>query len=89
MMLPPRRCRQRSLFLAASRQPARAGQGRHAPAPKDGLDLRFADGIVAIAEDKIITVDDVRREISPLIPQLQQRGPERGGVQRQAGAAAG
>jgi peptidyl-prolyl cis-trans isomerase SurA len=38
----------------------------------DGLDLRFANGIVAIAEDKIITVDDVRREISPLIAEVQR-----------------
>ena len=38
----------------------------------DRLDLRFADGIAAIVEDKIITVDDVRRDIAPLIPTLQQ-----------------
>ncbi len=38
----------------------------------DGLNLRFANGIAAIAEDKVITVDDVRREIGPLIPQLQR-----------------
>jgi len=38
----------------------------------DGLNLRFANGIAAIAEDKIITVDDIRREISPLLPQLQR-----------------
>jgi len=38
----------------------------------DGLNMRFANGIAAIAEDKVITVDDVRREISPLIPQLQR-----------------
>jgi peptidyl-prolyl cis-trans isomerase SurA len=41
-------------------------------APNDGLNMRFANGIAAIAEDKVITVDDVRREISPLIPQLQR-----------------
>lgn len=41
-------------------------------APNDGLNLRFANGIAAIAEDKVITVDDVRREIAPLIPQLQR-----------------
>ncbi len=44
------------------------GQG----AANDGLNLRFANGIAAIAEDKVITVDDVRREIGPLIPQLQR-----------------
>jgi len=43
-----------------------------AAAPNDGLNLRFANGIAAIAEDKVITVDDVRREIAPLIPQLQR-----------------
>jgi peptidyl-prolyl cis-trans isomerase SurA len=43
-----------------------------APAPDDGLNLRFANGIAAIAEEKIITVDDVRREIEPLIPQVQR-----------------
>jgi peptidyl-prolyl cis-trans isomerase SurA len=41
-------------------------------ASRDGLDLRFADGIVAIVEDKIITVDDIRRDIGPLIPTLQK-----------------
>jgi peptidyl-prolyl cis-trans isomerase SurA len=41
-------------------------------APSDNLNLRFADGIVAIVEDKIITVEDVRREVTPLIPQLQR-----------------
>jgi peptidyl-prolyl cis-trans isomerase SurA len=38
----------------------------------DNLNLRFTNGIVAIAEDKIITVDDVRREVTPLIPQIQR-----------------
>jgi peptidyl-prolyl cis-trans isomerase SurA len=38
----------------------------------DGLTLKFADGIVAIAEDKVFTVDDVRREISPFIQQIQR-----------------
>src|SRR5580692_8293034 len=43
------------------------------PAPvDDNLNLRFANGIVAIAEDKIITVDDVRREVTPLIPQVRR-----------------
>jgi len=39
-------------------------------AGNDGLDLRFADGIAAVVEDKIITVDDVRRELAPLLPQI-------------------
>lgn len=38
----------------------------------DGLNLRFANGIAAIAEEKIITVDDIRREIAPLIQQVQR-----------------
>jgi peptidyl-prolyl cis-trans isomerase SurA len=38
----------------------------------DELNLRFANGIVAVAEDKIITVDDVRREVTPLIPQVRR-----------------
>ena len=42
------------------------------PNPDDNLNLRFANGIAAIAEDKVITVDDVRREIAPLIAQLQR-----------------
>jgi peptidyl-prolyl cis-trans isomerase SurA len=40
--------------------------------PDDGLSLRFANGIAAIVEGKVITVDDIRREISQLIPQLQR-----------------
>jgi len=42
------------------------------PPPADHLELRFANGIAAVAEAKIITVDDIRREITPLIPQLQR-----------------
>jgi peptidyl-prolyl cis-trans isomerase SurA len=50
-----------------------AAQGLAQTAPTDdNLNLRFANGIAAIAEDKIITVDDVRREVTPLIPQLQR-----------------
>jgi len=36
------------------------------------LNVRFANGIAAVAEDRIITVDDIRREISPLVPELQR-----------------
>ncbi len=35
------------------------------------LNLRFANGIVAVAEEKIITVADVMQEIGPLLPQLR------------------
>jgi peptidyl-prolyl cis-trans isomerase SurA len=38
----------------------------------DGLNLRFANGIAAVAEAKIITVDDIRREIAPMVPELQR-----------------
>ncbi len=50
-----------------------------APAPNaaalsataDNLNLRFANGIVAVVEDKIITVADVMREIIPLQQQIR------------------
>ncbi len=38
----------------------------------DNLALRFANGVVAVAEDKVITVDDLRREIAPRVPALQR-----------------
>ena len=38
----------------------------------DSLNMRFANGIAAIAEEKIITVDDIRREIAPLVEQVQK-----------------
>ncbi len=60
--------RRLTLSLLATAALARAAQTQ----PADNLNLRFANGIAAIAEDKVITVDDVRREISPLIPQLQR-----------------
>lgn len=51
---------------------ARAQSEAPASPPQDKLELRFANGIAAVADEKIITVDDVRREIAPLIPQLQR-----------------
>lgn len=42
------------------------------PVSTDGLDLRFANGIAAVAEQKVITVDDIRREIAPLVQQIQR-----------------
>ncbi len=36
------------------------------------LNLRFANGIAAVAEGKIITVDDIKREIAPMVPELQR-----------------
>lgn len=41
--------------------------------PPDNLNLRYANGIVAIAEDHVITVDDVRREVGPLVPEIQKQ----------------
>ena len=40
--------------------------------PADNLDLRFANGIVAVVEDKVITVDDLRREIAPRVAGIQR-----------------
>jgi len=54
-----------SLAAAALAQPA-------APVANDNLNLRFANGIAAVVEHKIITVDDIRREIAPLLPQIQR-----------------
>jgi peptidyl-prolyl cis-trans isomerase SurA len=44
------------------------------PAPDldDGLNLRFANGIAAVVESKIITVDDIRRELAPILPQIRR-----------------
>ena len=50
-----------------------AAHGQLATTPTDNLNLRYANGIVAIAEDKVITVDDVRREIGPLVPEIQKQ----------------
>lgn len=56
----------------AQNQPAPvANPGFNAPNPADTLRLQYANGIVAVAEDKIITVADVMREIMPLLPQLR------------------
>jgi peptidyl-prolyl cis-trans isomerase SurA len=59
------------LCLAAVAVVSVRAQNQPAAAPNDGLDLRFANGIAAIVETKVITVDDIRREIQPLIAQLQ------------------
>lgn len=41
------------------------------------LNLQFANGIAAIAEEKVITVDDLRRQIMPLLPELQRQSRSR------------
>ena len=42
------------------------------PVVDDGLNLRFANGIAAVAESKVITVDDIRRELAPILPQIRR-----------------
>jgi len=44
-----------------------------APAPPagDNLDLRYANGIAAIVEDRVITIEDIRREVRPLVGAIQ------------------
>jgi peptidyl-prolyl cis-trans isomerase SurA len=42
-------------------------------APKDKLDLRYENGIVAVVEDQAITVEEVRRELMPLLGELQRQ----------------
>jgi len=39
---------------------------------QDDSNLRYANGIIAIVEDRAITVDEVRRKIQPHIPTLQR-----------------
>ena len=62
------------LFIAGTccRVLAQTEATQTAIAPGDNLNLRYADGIVAIVEEKVITVDDVRHEIQPLVAQLQK-----------------
>ena len=56
---------------AASDLSAQPSASAIAAAPVPGTQ-DVANGIVAIVEGKPITVDDVRREIQPMIPQLQR-----------------
>jgi peptidyl-prolyl cis-trans isomerase SurA len=58
-----------AVLLAHS--PAGALTGPSSDPVAQNLNLRFANGIVAVAEEKIITVADVMQEIGPLIPQLR------------------
>jgi peptidyl-prolyl cis-trans isomerase SurA len=57
--------------LAALSQLGLSAQDASAPID-DGMDLRFANGIVAVVENKAITVDDVRRKLQPYLQQLQR-----------------
>lgn len=56
-----------SMFAQAA-APAAAGPDAGVSA---NLNQRFANGIVAVAEEKIITVADVMQYIGPLLPQLR------------------
>lgn len=58
-------------FTAAVISQAHA-QSASSASGHDNLNLRYANGIAAIVEDRIITVDDIRREIGPLIPEVQR-----------------
>jgi peptidyl-prolyl cis-trans isomerase SurA len=65
-----------SLTLAAGSVVALFGQQAPSAAPGNSdisatLNQRFANGIVAVAEEKIITVADVMQYIGPLLPQLR------------------
>lgn len=57
-----------ALALAQAAAPAAAP----AASLDDGLNLRFANGIAAVVESKIITVDDIRRELAPILPQIRR-----------------
>ncbi|AHF89363.1 parvulin-like peptidyl-prolyl isomerase [Opitutaceae bacterium TAV1] len=66
------------LAQAVATPPAPLGPSAAAPAATpapasedDGLNLRFANGIVAVVEDRVITVDDVRRELAPILQQIR------------------
>jgi peptidyl-prolyl cis-trans isomerase SurA len=55
--------------VAASANSAAPG---NAGGLNDGLDLRFANGIAAVVEARVITVDDIRRELAPILPQIRR-----------------
>jgi peptidyl-prolyl cis-trans isomerase SurA len=61
-----------SLALAALSQLGLFAQNQPAQPVNDGMDLRFANGIVAVVEGKAITVDDVRRKLQPYLQQMQR-----------------
>jgi len=75
MTFGPRRLALRILLTLALGAPACAIAQPLAPAPilaDDGLNLRFANGIAAVVESKVITVDDIRRELAPILPQIRR-----------------
>jgi peptidyl-prolyl cis-trans isomerase SurA len=66
-----RRCFLTALAAAAGGAAVLA-QSPNTAATAENLNLRFANGIVAVAEDKIITVADVMREVGPYLPGIQR-----------------
>src|SRR5882762_4637188 len=74
MMLCVRRTLSPFLIAATAVVAALAtARGQTPPPTQDNLNLRYANGIAAIAEDHVITVDDIRREVGPLIPEIQRK----------------
>ena len=67
-----RRVAAASVLLFFASTPLLRSQVKAPATTRDGLDLRFADGIAAIVEDKVITVEDIRRDIGPLVATLQK-----------------
>jgi len=72
------RCSSTLLLLAVATSPAVFAQSATPPeapaaASTNEMNLRFANGIVAVAEDKIITVADVNREVMPYIQNMQSQ----------------
>ncbi len=88
------RCRLFSLLLAAASCASALAQVPafgSAPAPAspassavvENLNLRFANGIVAVAEEKIITVADVMQYIGPLMKQVRETAKDEKDFQQQ------
>lgn len=66
------RCCLVSVSLAAAVVAQTAPAADQAPSASDNMRLQYANGIVAVAEDKIITVADVMQHIGPLLNQLRR-----------------
>lgn len=46
-------------------------------APQNDWDVKFTNGIAAQVEDKIITLEELRKEVTPLIPQIRMNSRTR------------
>lgn len=44
---------------------------------REEWDVRYTNGIAALVEDKIITLEEVRREVAPLVPQIRSESRSR------------